>query len=160
MYILRRTSGSGRTKWINSIYFEPDSKTLASAVLLNDYLHGLDEDYLKSYGGRMERIQFSRDTLTRWKNQLGKLFCVYCNKKDLQIEYDGMTLKSDVMATLEHLNPISKGGGVFDLSHIVCACGTCNRNRSNKDLDAHLNARGIEKPEFDANCQVYFKLDK
>lgn len=160
MYKLVRTSGSGKTKTCHSIYFEPGSKTYAASVMLNDYYHGLDEDYLKSYNGRMERIQFSRETLTMWQTKFCSLFCVYCNKKGLQIEYHGMKLASDIMATLEHLNPVSKGGGVFDLSHIVCACGTCNRNRSNKDLDTHLQAKGIGRKQFNANCERYFELNK
>ena len=52
------------------------------------------------------------------------------------------------------------GGGMFNLNHIVCACGNCNRNRGNKDLKTHLKNRGIDKTEFDANCDIYFELSK
>ena len=159
-YKLVKTSGSGCTRWVTKIFFEPTSKTHAASVLLRDYYHGLDEDYLKSYNGRMERIQFSRNTLTKWKGMLGGLFCVYCNKKNLEIEYDGMTVSPGNMATLEHLTPVSKGGGVFDLAHIVCACGNCNRKRSNHELDEHLRQRGIDKVAFVKNCNIYLTLEK
>jgi len=160
MYKLSKTSKTGSTRWITSIYFEPDSKTHASAVLLRNDLLLQDTDFLESFQGRMLRIQFSRDTLTRWKKQIGTLFCVYCNKSGLQIEYDGMSIKSDIMATLEHLNPTSCGGGAFDLEHIVCACGNCNTNRSNKDLDTYLEGRKINKKVFQIRCNKYFKLNK
>lgn len=160
MYTFSKSSKTGSTRWITSIYFEPNANTHAASVLLRNDLKLQDADFLDSFEGRMKRIEFSRDTLTRWQKQLGSLFCVYCNKPDLQIEYDGMLVKREVIATLEHLDPISKGGSPFDLEHIVCACGRCNHNRSNKDLDLYLSGRKISDTEFKANCQIYFNLNK
>lgn len=160
MYTLSKSSKTGYTHQVTTIYFEPTANTYAASVLLRNDLQLQDADFLESFEGRMLRIQFSRDTLTKWQKQLGTLFCVYCHKTDLQIEYDGMLVKREEMATLEHLNPISKGGSPFDLDYIVCACGRCNHNRSNKDLEYYLEGRQISEIEFNANCQIYFNLNK
>lgn len=160
MYQLIKKSKTGSTRFVQTILFEPSSKTHAASVLLNDYYRNMDEDYLESFDGRMRRIKFSRDTLTDWQQKLGKLTCVYCEKTDLQIEYDGMQIDRNVMATLEHLLPISKCGGIFDIFNVVCACGKCNHNRSSKDLDTYLKGRNIDKNEFDIRCQAYFELNK
>lgn len=161
MILISKTSGSGRTHWTHSIYLEPvNPKTYANAVLLKNYYQRNDSDFLESFEGRMVRIAYSRATLSTWQTKLGSLFCVYCNKPDLIIELDEMKVSQDVKATLEHLNPISKGGDPFDLNHIVCACGKCNGQRSNKDLNTFVKGKKITQQEFLDNCQIYFDLNK
>lgn len=162
MFILTKKSDSGRTKYTHTIHSEDISrKSYANSLLLHDYYKRMDDDYLSAYDLRMLKIEHSRKTLFDWQTKLdGKLFCVYCSKEDLQIEFDGLHITPNVKATLEHLIPISKGGEDFNLNHIVCACGKCNGSRSNKDLPIFLNARGISKESFNNRCQIYFNLNK
>ena len=139
MYKLSKSSGSGSTKWTNSIYFEINTpKTYASYLLLTDSLRMQDEDFLNKFGEKMKRIQFSRDLLTNKKEEFGKLTCEYCNATDLIIELEGMKVSPVVMATIDHVIPISKGGAIYDVKNLVVACGDCNHRKSNKDLETFL----------------------
>jgi len=139
MYKLSKSSSSGSTKWTNSIYFEIKSpKTYASYLLLTDSLRMQDEDFLNKYAEKMKRIQFSRDFLTKKKEECDRLTCVYCNATDLIIELEGMKVKSNVIATIDHVVPISKGGAIYDVKNLVVACGDCNHKKSNKDLETFL----------------------
>jgi 5-methylcytosine-specific restriction endonuclease McrA len=158
MYKVQHTSSSGSTSWTHTIGFEPEASTYAAAVLLKEHLSLQDADYLKSYAGRQRRIRFSRRVLSYWQFKLGALSCVYCDKGDLVVEHYGMKVSSEVMATVEHMTPVSMGGSVFGLDNIVCACGRCNGNRSNKDQSAYVRAKGLTEREFDKRCQVYFEL--
>ena len=160
MYILSKSSSSGSTKRVETIQFEPEPNTYASALLLRNQLLLQDTDFLESYNGRMIKIQFSRDTLTFWKSLLGSLFCVYCMKKDLQIEYEGMLINENQIATLEHIIPISHNGDIFNLDNVVCACGKCNHNRGNNTLKNWLKSKNITKAQFDDRCKIYFDLNK
>ena len=158
MYILSKTSGTGSTKWMHSIGFEPDAKDWAAGLLLRNELHLQDEDFLKSYNGRMQRIEFSRSVLTQWKKLLGTLSCVYCPKKDLIIEYEGMKVSPHKLATLEHVMPTSKDGDVFSLDNVVCACGKCNTNRGNKDFETYIINKAFTPERIRQNCEKYYNL--
>lgn len=137
---VKKSSSSGKTKTIHNIYFDATKydKSYASYVLLKDYLHSQDEDFLNSFEFRMRKIQFSRDYLTRTLRKTGNLKCSYCPKENLVIEYEGMTVHKSVLATIDHVVPISKGGGVFDEENIVVSCSTCNNSKGSKDLEVFL----------------------
>lgn len=136
MYKLIKSSGSGSTKQIDTIHFEIVSpKTLASYIMLSDSLRKQDVDFLDKYSEVFKRIEFSRNYLTKKQIECGTLTCVYCQKSELVIELDGMRVNHNIMATIDHVVPISKGGGIYDLENIVVACGKCNTNKSNKNVE-------------------------
>lgn len=61
--------------------------------------------------------------------------CYYCGKKNLQREVD-MTNKEElkILATIDHVMPLSKGGSRFDKSNCVVACFPCNQKKGNDEL--------------------------
>ena len=130
MITIEKKSNLGSTTLKHSIYFDPnDAKSYAASILLHEALKVLDVDYLDNIEYRNKKIQFSRDYLTEIQNRLGSISCTYCGKKNLVIELDGMKVKNNIKATIDHIHPISKGGPVFDLSNICTCCGTCNNKK-------------------------------
>ncbi len=139
MYQIVRSSHSGSTKVIDTIYSDiSTSKSLASYLRLKDDLRKQDEDFLTKHGEVLKRIQFSRDYLTKRKEECGTLKCTYCPTDNLIIEYDGMRVQSKMKATIDHIVAISKGGEIYDLKNIVVACGKCNTKKSDKSVEDFL----------------------
>ncbi len=155
MYKISKISSSGKTAQNDLIYFEPNSKCLASLVLLNSEYKKLDDDYLDAFEIRMKRVEFSRSTLKKWQDKIGSLFCVYCNEPDLIIELDGMSVPSWQKATIDHIVPISKEGEVFDINNVICACGKCNTKKDSIPLDQFLSRIKLSKEEFNNRVEEY-----
>lgn len=139
MYQIVRSSQTGSTKIVDIIHFEiSNPKTLASYIRLKEDLRLQDVDYLEVHGERIKRVEFSRSYLTNKKEECGSLTCVYCQAKNLVIEYEGMKVKNEIKATIDHVVAISKGGAIYDLENIVVACGKCNTKKSNKSVEDFL----------------------
>lgn len=133
MIIVEKKSNTGSTTIKHSVYFDPNSaNTYAASILLNEQLRVLDVDYIDHFEYRMKVIQFSRDYLTEIQNRLGSVTCTYCGKENLIIELEGMKVKHNVKATIDHIHPISKGGPVFDPGNVCACCGPCNTKK--KDM--------------------------
>lgn len=123
-------SSSGRTKTVHDIFLDPISpKTYASALLLNEYYHENDVDFITKIDAINKRIQFSRDYLTQKKLELGVLTCTYCPKTHLVIELEGMKVKHNIIATIDHIMPISKGGSIYDIKNVCVCCRECNSKK-------------------------------
>lgn len=117
----------------DTIYYEIDRPdTLASYVMLKDYYKRLSEKQSKAM--RFRLINASRTYLTALQNKYGKLYCTYCGKPDLVIELEGMRVKRDIIATIDHIEAKSKGGALLDPKNFTCACGKCNGKKSDLDL--------------------------
>lgn len=143
---LVKKSGSGSTKWVDTIYFEiNDAKTYASYLLLKDYYWQRDEDNVKSIANRMRMIGFSRTYLTGVLEATGKLQCTYCPKDNLIIELEGMQVPNGIKATIDHINPISNGGGLFDHENLCVACGTCNGKKGSLSVEEFNKRRETDK---------------
>jgi 5-methylcytosine-specific restriction endonuclease McrA len=116
------------------IFYEPtNSKSWASSILLRKFYWKQDPD--NPIHKANARINFSRSFLTRWKEKHGKITCNYCKKTDLVIEYEGMQVERSVLATIDHVIPISRGGAVFDEKNVVPCCNKCNQKKGNKLLE-------------------------
>lgn len=134
-YRIKKRTKSGGTKFVDTIYFEPrDAKSYASAVLLKDYYEQRDTDFVGTIEYRMRRIAFSRNFLKAELKKKGKLCCTYCKNPHLKIEWENMVVPQDSKATIDHVIPISNGGGVFDVRNIVVACGKCNSKKGSLSL--------------------------
>lgn len=107
----------------------PHIQSYAALRLLQAYYHVRDKDYLED--NFMTRINFSRNYLTEQLKIHGDLVCNYCGKKHLQIELAGMNVPKSIKATIDHVIPISKGGGIYDVNNLVIACFRCNMNKGN-----------------------------
>lgn len=138
-YKVIEKSQSGHTKLVTKIYFEIDNpKTYASYVMLKNYYTERDETIVNSFKFRMQKIAFSRSYLSKVLADKGCLTCSYCDKSNLVIEFDGMKVPKDVLATVDHVVPTSKGGGHFDVNNIRVACSTCNSKKGDKPVDNFL----------------------
>jgi 5-methylcytosine-specific restriction endonuclease McrA len=139
MIKLVRKSSSGSTKEVDLIFLEINNpKSLAAAILLRKQLLEQDIDFMSKMDLINKRINFSREYLEGVLNEKGTIKCTYCPKQDLIIEYDDMKVDNNVKATIDHIVPISKGGGVFDVKNITPCCGTCNTKKGNKTLEEFL----------------------
>tara|TARA_R110000796_G_scaffold11198_3_gene37341 strand:- start:227 stop:781 length:555 start_codon:yes stop_codon:yes gene_type:complete len=64
---------------------------------------------------------------------VGTLRCVYCGKPDLTIYHWMKSSKNRKnMATVDHFNAKSNGGGAFDVHNCVIACWKCNNDKQSK----------------------------
>ena len=142
MIKLIRKSSSGSTKEVDLIISEvSNAKSLASSLLLRKYLMEMDIDYIEKMDLINTRIEFSRNYLEGVLEDCGSIKCTYCGKDDLVIEYDGMRVENGVKATIDHIVPVSKGGGRFDRSNITPCCGGCNTKKGNKSLEEFLKKK-------------------
>lgn len=133
MVQIHQTSQRGNIMSTDTIYFEIDKpNTLASYVMLKDYYKELSEETKRRTTFKL--IEQSRTTLTALQKKYGRLYCTYCGKPDLIIELEGMKVQSHKKATIDHIDPKSKGGALFDPKNLTCACEKCNRKKSNLDL--------------------------
>ena len=124
---------------------EPNSKSYASYLLLKD-------EYIKNVflneNPIAKKIKFSRDTLTKWKNKLGTLNCIYCGGENLQIQYDDFHINPQKKATLDHIIPISDNGNIFDIDNVICSCESCNNKKGSIPLENFLSKINISLEEF------------
>lgn len=136
----KSSSGSTRLRLIETIYYntEINFKSRAAYILLTNYFRFLDEDYIKSMSSRCEMIEFSRDYLTKVKEREGIIICSYCGTSHLEIEYDGMHIRKEIKATIDHIVAISKGGDIFNPENIRVACEKCNTKKGDKSVDEFL----------------------
>ena len=149
MLKVERKSNSGSTKFVDKVYFDiNDAKSYASYVLLKNYYTERDKTNIKSYSYRMRKIAFSRNFLKNVLNDEGCLTCTYCKQPDLIIEENGMNIPNSKKATIDHVVPISKGGGVFDVNNITVACDKCNSKKSDMSLEDFLK---IMKPYLEVS---------
>lgn len=56
--------------------------------------------------------------------------CAYCGKG----------VEKDIVLTLDHLVPYSKGGAIVDPKNLITACRSCNSARGNRPLKAFVQA--------------------
>jgi 5-methylcytosine-specific restriction endonuclease McrA len=133
---------SGSTIIMNSIYVEPTSaKCYSSLLLLTNMYKELDPDEIEKRERRFRLIELSRGFLSEVLKREGHLKCTYCPKDNLQIEFDGMKVTRNIMATIDHIVPISKGGAIYDYENLCVSCSKCNGKKGDKDLQTFLNKR-------------------
>ena len=60
-----------------------------------------------------------------------ELTCSHCGVTDLLVETDN----TDLLATVDHKTPLSKGGALLDPDNCVVACYPCNNNRKNMGME-------------------------
>ena len=130
---LKRRSKSGGTLIKHTIHFEIlNPKIYAASLALNHFYYMQDLDNL--HRKREALINFSRSYLTRLLEKKGYIKCHYCPKDNLVIEYEGMKVPLDKLATIDHVVPMSRGGAAFDEKNVVPCCNKCNQKKGNKIL--------------------------
>lgn len=87
--IITYESASGKTIENQYIYSEnPNPKSLASLILLNNFYHKNDIDYLNQLESELEYLRERHKFLNKELKATGDLECHYCHKKHLEIGYE------------------------------------------------------------------------
>jgi len=107
---------------------DPNPKSHAALVMLAKRLSQAEE-------GLAEWLAFRLKFLGKFP----ELVCSHCGKKGLLKE----TENTDMLATVDHVVPVSKGGPKFDESNCLVACFPCNNNRKDLDLDEYRRRKGL-----------------
>jgi 5-methylcytosine-specific restriction endonuclease McrA len=68
----------------------------------------------------------------------GELHCEYCDKHPLKIYYFGKKFKTQDGATVDHRNPVSKGGKPYDESNMAVSCYKCNQQKADMNYEDWL----------------------
>lgn len=78
------------------------------------------------------------------------------NRDGFQCKYCGKTPDDDVMLEIDHINPVSKGGG-NDYDNLITSCFDCNRGKADDELvsspDNNLITLKQERMELEAAAQ-------
>lgn len=102
------------------LYLNPPVYTRANLVLLqNSYARQEREGWLKFRFKYLHTLQKER----------GVLQCEYCGKGPLIIEVGNW---HPLVATIDHVIPVSKGGGRYDTENMKVACYHCNQKKADK----------------------------
>ncbi|QOX80891.1 HNH endonuclease (plasmid) [Trichlorobacter lovleyi] len=107
------------------LYEDPSVKSTASLVLLNRLLRRQElQDYL----------DFRAEVLCEARALEGDLVCFYCGTPGLKEDVGEFPTKAQLreLATIDHVYPVSKGGGKFDKGNVVVACYSCNQEKADK----------------------------
>lgn len=102
----------------------PHLRSMAAAVLLERKLR--DEELA-------DWFLFRSWFLAKQKALNGELICHYCGKTGLQEDINKVD-SEDLLATIDHVIPRSKGGPEKDESNLVVACYPCNQKKKDKVL--------------------------
>ena len=110
----------------------PHPNSWAGAVLLKQYyseprVKGMIQEFKRHL---RQYKKFRKQLLAKSEKENGRLSCYHCGNYPLQKKTP--TLK--LLATLDHIIPVSKGGPAFDPDNIVISCSLCNSTRGCKDL--------------------------
>jgi 5-methylcytosine-specific restriction endonuclease McrA len=108
-----------------SLVESPDIQSPAALLLLSKDLIKLD----KTIGYRVW-LDFRDKYLGEVLERDGLLRCGYCNKGHLIID----TEDKSVLATIDHIHPLSKGGSEFGYDNLLVACYTCNHKKNDSIL--------------------------
>lgn len=80
----------------------------------------------------MERVWFSRRFLQKILRTKGILKCHYCTNKNLIIQWNSnYKIPKCKLATIDHINPVSNGGDIYNESNLVVCCSECNSKKGN-----------------------------
>ena len=139
-------SQSGQTLFNHIIMNDGDVciKSYDALILLNDYLRELDVDYMKSKWELQEYLNRRHLYLKKIKKQTGDLVCHYCGKNHLEIGHRDANLaylnnKNKMLATIDHVIPVSSGINVLDENNWVVACKKCNSRKGSMNYDDFIN---------------------
>lgn len=110
------------------IFFIPDDpSTFANSILLNNYYHKLDQEYIEEFDWRYYFI--TKRTFLRHRRVDGKWICHYCGREIFKMPVRGLN-KQNVKncVSVDHKIPISAGGALTDSKNMIVSCFDCNND--------------------------------
>lgn len=145
MVIISRKSKGGSTSYNDIILCdEPNGKSFASLLLLNDYYSKLDDDYVEKTNALDQYLELRHEFLFNHFMTHGNLTCHYCGKSHLEIgfreiEKAHLNLKNKNLATIDHKIPRSRCGNILDTANWLVSCVKCNKKKRDLDYDKFIN---------------------
>ncbi len=131
----------------NILVDNPVINSRASYILLINDLSKLDDVLFRKYHP-YKYLRWREEFLNKKKEEDGLLFCKKCFKGPLIIYRKDGTLagnKDKMIATIDHIIPISRGGSLFEESNIDILCYKCNQKKADKLPRKRLKKSGGEK---------------
>lgn len=144
MVILTIKSKGGSTSYNDIISTdEPNVKSLASLLLLNDYYSKLDVDYVEKTQELDKYLGLRHEFLFKHFMEHGNLICHYCGKSHLEIgfreiENAHLNSKNKNLATIDHKIPRSKCGNILDTDNWLVSCVSCNKKKRDLEYDEFI----------------------
>lgn len=103
------------------VLFEPNNPQCRASLVL------LKKSYPKPW---QQWLEFRMELLTRWELERGSLNCEYCGRDALKKVTEGVHPK--FQATLDHVQPLAKGGAKWSEENLVVSCQPCNQKKGDK----------------------------
>lgn len=119
----------------------PHPQSMASAILLREYLKAQDIDYINSIDSLSAWLEFREKYLVKTFMATGDLVCAYCGRPHLEIggrnpEDLHKNNRNPNLATIDHITALSNGGNKYDENNLCVSCKKCNNKKNNKDVEA------------------------
>ena len=163
--IVTYESASGNTIENQYIYSEnPNIKSLASLILLNDFYRQNDIDYLNKLKSDLEYLKERHKFLNNRIKEVGYLECHYCHKRHLEIGYEEIekariNRANPNLATIDHKIPRVKCYNPMDTSNWLVACVCCNKSKRESDYEVFMKDKRMLKRRK-TNDSINNKLKK
>ena len=85
----------------------------------------------------IDRAKFRYKFLKKFKT----LTCIHCGKTDLRRK----TTDQTILATVDHIVPLSQGGSETDEANCLVSCWRCNHVRADSDLEEFRKSRYLQQ---------------
>ena len=137
MQIIKSFRGNSyiTTLYTKILVEEPDPRSSASLILLNDYYRQIDESYLKI---RRYKLIYSRKRKKFLDEKLkkdGYLECHYCHKRHLETD----TKNRQKLVTIDHKKPKKDLKDYYlDESNWVICCSYCNNDKKRTSYNKYI----------------------
>lgn len=114
------------------LYEDPSDQSQAALALMSVEFWKNDPTIYRAKEWEAFRIKFFEKII----ESEGSVTCHYCTKKNLIVDGNDPRVSGwrgrKMLATIDHITPLSKGGEVYDESNLVPACYPCNVKKGNK----------------------------
>ena len=111
----------------------PHVQSLANLIKLKKFYQSVDENLKHRDLSYKIYLRFRNRWLKQQKKKFKTLTCFYCGAPNLNPNINSPSIvKNNQKATIDHKQPISKGGSKFCESNLVVCCYTCNEKKADK----------------------------
>lgn len=151
--VVYNVARNGSSKLVHLVCYDndPNVKSMASMVLLTEWLSERDEDEASKRQEIQHYLNRRHKFLLREKMKHGGLRCHYCNKPNLEIGYRSFFMsyknnKNPRLATIDHKVPVSSGTiDKLDEVNWVVSCRKCNGEKGSMPYEEFLKSKRLEQ---------------
>ena len=124
----------------HNIIGEPHPNSLAGYILMKEMLRSRDNSRRRIPQEMRIWLTFRNKFLRRVRKKEGDLVCFFCGKTNLHANHNSYNATKGHKATIDHYQPLSKGGLKFTESNLKVCCDTCNGKKADvspEDFKSH-----------------------